>query len=35
MGSCTGECSADFNGDGQVNGVDLGSFLEAWGVCGG
>lgn len=26
---------ADFNGDGQVNGADLGFLISAWGVCDG
>jgi hypothetical protein len=31
-GSCTG-CPEDLNGDGSVNGADLGLMLVAWGVC--
>ena len=29
------ECPADFNGDDQVNGQDLGVFLIEWGECAG
>ncbi len=29
------KCSADFNGDGVVNGDDLGSLLGQWGPCEG
>jgi hypothetical protein len=28
-------CPADLNGDGAVNGADLGLMLGAWGVCPG
>ncbi len=30
--ACPGACPADLNGDGQVDGADLGSLLSAWGV---
>ena len=33
LNALLGTCAADINGDGQVNGVDLGLFLGAWGVC--
>ncbi|MCP4835098.1 MAG: hypothetical protein GY895_10085 [Phycisphaera sp.] len=39
--SCTGTgcdgggCTADFNGDGEVDGADYGFLLVAWGECGG
>ena len=26
-------CAADLNGDGQINGADLGLLLGAWGFC--
>jgi hypothetical protein len=29
----SGPCSGDVNGDGLVNGVDLGILLDNWGVC--
>ena len=32
-GECPDNCAADFNGDGEVKGVDLGSFLKSWGPC--
>jgi hypothetical protein len=28
-------CPADLNGDGAVDGLDLGAQLGAWGACGG
>jgi hypothetical protein len=28
-----GACAADFNGDGFINGADLGLLLGAWGAC--
>ena len=33
--NCQGDCPADFNGDGVVNGGDFGLLLGAWGctVC--
>ena len=31
--SASGSCSTDLNGDGEVNGADLGDFLSQWGVC--
>ena len=33
-GACSG-CAADVNGDGIVNGADLGLLLGAWGACSG
>jgi len=27
--------AADLNGDGTVDGIDLGAMLEAWGACPG
>ncbi|MEC8319882.1 MAG: hypothetical protein VX012_00630 [Planctomycetota bacterium] len=32
-GACPADCPGDFNGDGQVNGVDLGTLLQSWGPC--
>jgi hypothetical protein len=32
---CDKDCPADFNGDGEVNGGDLGVFLVEWGECAG
>lgn len=29
------QCTSDLNGDGAVNGSDLGTMLGAWGACGG
>ena len=29
----TNDCPADLNGDGEVNGADLGLLLSAWGTC--
>jgi hypothetical protein len=29
------DCPGDFNGDGLVDGGDIGSLLALWGVCGG
>ena len=29
------QCPADLNGDGTVNGADLGTMLAAWGACAG
>ena len=31
--SASGSCAADLNGDGVVNGADLGDFLAQWGAC--
>jgi hypothetical protein len=33
-GDCHSECPADFNGDGRVNGQDLGRMIESWGETG-
>ncbi|MCH2145644.1 MAG: FG-GAP-like repeat-containing protein [Phycisphaerales bacterium] len=30
---CPSTCPGDINGDGMINGVDLGLLLGAWGVC--
>ena len=30
---CGGSCPGDFNGDGQVDGADIGSLVAAWGSC--
>jgi len=30
---CPTTCPGDLNGDGIINGVDLGRLLGAWGVC--
>jgi len=32
---CNGVCLGDFNGDGVVNGLDLGVLLQQWGQSGG
>ena len=32
---CPAACLGDFNGDGQVNGADLGLMIAAWGSCSG
>jgi hypothetical protein len=29
----TANAAADLNGDGTVNGADLGELLSAWGTC--
>jgi hypothetical protein len=35
-GPCTATpCTGDLNGDGNVNGADLGLILGAWGTCQG
>ena len=31
--ACAQACPGDLNGDGQVNGADLGALLATWGVC--
>jgi formylglycine-generating enzyme required for sulfatase activity len=31
--ACAQACPGDLNGDGQVNGADLGELLSSWGVC--
>ena len=31
--ACAQSCPGDLNGDGQVNGADLGSLLATWGIC--
>jgi lysophospholipase L1-like esterase len=33
MESCVGICTGDMNGDGIINGSDLGLFFVAWGPC--
>ena len=30
---CATACAADFDGDGDVDGGDLGSFFVQWGAC--
>ena len=32
---CPAPCVGDFNGDGNVNGADLGLMIAAWGSCSG
>jgi CxxC motif-containing protein (DUF1111 family) len=32
---CPAPCLGDFNGDGQINGADLGLMIAAWGSCSG
>ena len=32
---CPPPCVGDYNGDGFVNGADLGLMMAAWGACGG
>ena len=31
--ACAQSCPGDLNGDGQVNGADLGALLASWGIC--
>ena len=31
--ACAQACPGDLNGDGQVNGADLGALLATWGIC--
>ena len=31
--ACAQSCPGDLNGDGQVNGADLGALLATWGIC--
>ena len=31
--ACAQACPGDLNGDGQVNGADLGALLGSWGIC--
>ena len=31
--ACAQACPGDLNGDGQVNGADLGALLASWGIC--
>lgn len=31
--ACAQSCPGDLNGDGQVNGADLGALLGSWGAC--
>ena len=31
--ACAQSCPGDLNGDGQVNGADLGALLGSWGIC--
>lgn len=33
--NCLSACDADLNGDGKVDGADLGLFLIEWGPCSG
>lgn len=34
-GKCPTACTGDLNGDGEVNAIDLGILLGAWGPCAG
>lgn len=34
MGAHEASCQADINGDGVVNGADMGTLLATWGACG-
>ena len=31
--ACAQACPGDINGDGQVDGADLGALLSTWGIC--